>query len=121
MEEMQAWKPREFVNVAHPEDRPFIIEQARKKQLGDPDVTVHYSYRIITKSGNLKWVDQYSKTIEYEGGYADLVTIFDITEQKLAEKALQESEELYRSFVQTFPGIAFQLDTNFTPISSMVP
>ena len=37
-------------------------------------------------------------------------TVQDITERKKAEKALELSEERYRSFIQNFKGIAFQLD-----------
>ena len=37
-------------------------------------------------------------------------TTQDITEQKKTEKALELSEERYRSFIQNFKGIAFQLD-----------
>ena len=37
-------------------------------------------------------------------------------ERKLTEKALRESEERYRSFVQNFQGIAFRAKMNFTPI-----
>ncbi|WP_269852165.1 hypothetical protein [Methanosarcina horonobensis] len=37
----------------------------------------------------------------------------DITERKLVQERLEFSEENYRSFIQNFKGIAFQLDENF--------
>ena len=41
--------------------------------------------------------------------------IKDITERKLTQERLEASEEKYRSFIQNFDGIAFQLDENFSP------
>ena len=79
--------PNEFTRFIHPDDAPFVMEQARKKQIGEKGVTAHYSYRVITKSGKTKWIDQYSKTVLYQGRPADLVTIVDITDRMEAEEA----------------------------------
>ncbi|MHA1146361.1 MAG: PAS domain S-box protein, partial [Candidatus Helarchaeota archaeon] len=100
IEEVMNWGPEEFANIIHPEDRQFALEQARKKQRGDSDIVPHYSYRIITKSGEMKWIENYSRTVEYEGRPADLVTVIDITERHRTEELLRDSEEKYRTLVE---------------------
>jgi len=100
-EEMLEWGPEEFGKVIHPEFLEFALEQARKKQLGEKDVVPHYTYKLIAKSGRNIWVDQFSKTIRYEGRPADLVTMVDVTLQKEAEKALFEREQQYRDLIET--------------------
>ena len=40
----------------------------------------------------------------------------DISERKATEQALLQSEELYRSFVENFQGIAYRLDTDLHPL-----
>ncbi|MHA2203005.1 MAG: PAS domain S-box protein, partial [Candidatus Hodarchaeales archaeon] len=90
----------ESAKVIHPDDKAFVTEQGRKKQLGEEDIVTNYSYRVISKNGKLKWVDNFSKTIIYEGKTANLVTLIDITERKQAEKALRESKEKYQMLVE---------------------
>jgi PAS domain S-box-containing protein len=48
--------------------------------------------------------------------YQVYTTFDDITERKQAEKALQESERKYRSFVENFPGIAYRADVEGIPV-----
>lgn len=94
--EILNWGPNEFAKTIHPEDRPLVMEQARKKQAGEADVLTHYQWRMITRSGETKWMESWSKTIMLDNGPADFVTMIDITERKRAEQALRESEEKYR-------------------------
>ncbi len=80
-----------YDNVIHPDARDFVREQYEKKQSGITEGQItHYQYKITTKHGKLKWVDQYSKTISYKGRPANLVAMIDITRQKNAEEALQK-------------------------------
>ncbi len=53
------WGINGFGRLFHPDDLAFVMEQVQKKQEGVEDVVTHYSYRIITKSGKVKWVDQF--------------------------------------------------------------
>ena len=99
IEEMMNWPPNGFAKLIHPKDRAFVMNQARKKQAGEKDVMPHYSCRIIIRSGEIRWVDQYSKTIVYEGRPANFVTIIDITERKQTENDRLDLEESRTEFV----------------------
>ncbi|MFW9853451.1 MAG: ATP-binding protein [Candidatus Thorarchaeota archaeon] len=97
IEEMMTWKlPDDFTKGIHPEDLEFSMEQARKKQTGEEQgIVTNYSYRLITKDGGIRWVDQYSKTIKFGGKPADFVTLIDITDRKAREKEFQRLQELF--------------------------
>jgi two-component system, cell cycle sensor histidine kinase and response regulator CckA len=90
IEEMSSWRVADFAQVIHPEDLGFATEQARKKQAGELNALAHYEYRLITKSGELRWAEQFSRTIEYGGRPADFVTIIDITARKQVEASLTQ-------------------------------
>ncbi|HTM45697.1 MAG TPA: PAS domain S-box protein [Polyangiaceae bacterium] len=85
IEEMSKWGLNDLVKVIHPDDVEFNLAQARKKQAGDPNALAHYTYRLITKSREIRWIEQYSRTIEYGGRKANFVTMIDITSRKLVE------------------------------------
>ncbi|MCP4727368.1 MAG: PAS domain-containing protein, partial [bacterium] len=93
-QEVLEWDPSEFAKLVHPEDRSFVTEQAKKKQKGETDVTVHYNYRTVSKSGEIKWIENYSCTINYQDKPADLVIINDITERKRTEELLRIQKDL---------------------------
>jgi PAS domain S-box-containing protein len=113
VEEIMNWKPKEFHKSIHPDDLPFIIEQGRKKQMGDSrGIVTHYPYRIITKSGKVKWVEQYSRTVYYQGRPADLITRIDITDRIHFERALRESEKKYRELVENINEVVYSIDEN---------
>lgn len=114
IQEMLNWNTIEWVNIIFPDDLPFVLEQARKKQLGDDTGIVNrYSYRVITKDQKIKWVEQYSKTITFQGKPADFILLTDITERKKAELEIQESEKIFRELVELLPDIVFETDSNF--------
>ncbi|MCB0213274.1 MAG: GAF domain-containing protein, partial [Anaerolineae bacterium] len=88
-DEVMNWTPEEQAKIIHPDDRAFVMEQGRKKQAGDPDQVTNYQYRIITKNGQIKWLDLYSKTVLYQGKKASFFMNMDITKRKRAEEMLQ--------------------------------
>ncbi len=111
LEEINSWKANEFSKLIHPDDREFVLNQARKKQIGEKDIVNQYSYRIIKKNGETIWVENFSKTINYKGKPADFVMTIDITEKIESEKKLKESEEKFRTLAeQSLMGIGILQD-----------
>ncbi|MFW9777594.1 MAG: ATP-binding protein [Candidatus Heimdallarchaeota archaeon] len=97
IDEMMSWNfPDDFTDRIHPEDLEFAADQARKKQLGEEDgIITNYSYRLMTKDGDIRWVDQYSKTIVFGGKPADFITLIDSTGRKEREQEFKQLQELF--------------------------
>ncbi|MGA9380047.1 MAG: PAS domain S-box protein, partial [Phormidium sp.] len=101
---------RSFASIIYPADQE-IIEQSIYKSInyGKPYIL---EYRIIHADGSIKWVYEKGQAIhsnlgevEYLGG-----AIFDITERKIAELALQDSEYRYYTLTKTSPVGIFRID-----------
>lgn len=84
-----------FVNYIHPDDVELVTTNHMKRLMGQ-DVDRIYSYRILKKSGDIRWVEMNSLKIDLKGRPATFNLLSDITERKHAEDALRESEEKYR-------------------------
>ena len=72
----------------------------------------HKPYRIITKNGVIKWIDdttfirrdKEANITHYDG------IVIDITDRKKAEKKLKESEEKFRSMIETTSDWVWEVD-----------
>ncbi|MEJ2251197.1 MAG: PAS domain S-box protein [Candidatus Lokiarchaeota archaeon] len=95
IEEMMNWDLNDVYNAIYPEDRKFALNQLAKKQDGDKSIIANYKYRGIKKSGEIIWIDNFSKPIMFKGRPADFVIIMDITKRKKVEQKIKESEEKY--------------------------
>ncbi|MBC2712596.1 MAG: PAS domain S-box protein [Desulfosarcina sp.] len=69
-------------------------------------------YRIRKKKGEVVWLQASSQIVCDENGRVDFVSgaFLDITERKMAEAALHDSEEKYRSLFDSGPNPIFVLD-----------
>ena len=88
--ELQGTNP---LNLVVPENRNHVKKNAIKMLKGYP--TPPYEYRVIQKGGNIKWIMETVTSIQYLGKPATLGNFMDITERKLTEEALRESQEHY--------------------------
>ncbi|MBT8349870.1 MAG: PAS domain S-box protein, partial [Deltaproteobacteria bacterium] len=93
-------KEKKWLSIVHPDDVPRVAK------VGSEFITksnsIVQTYRIITKSGNIRWVeDRKTSLVSKEGVFIGLDGIvFDITDRKLTEEALLESEEKYRNIFE---------------------
>jgi PAS domain S-box-containing protein len=85
--------------IAHPEYRQMLKDRSIARLRGE-QVPNRYEYKIITKSGEERWLYAGAKTISFEGQLCVLVNAFDVTDRKCAEEALQNREEHYRAAIE---------------------
>jgi PAS domain S-box-containing protein len=92
----------EFWQLIHPDNRELVRERRTRRLRGEP-APQRYEFKILTKSGEVRWIDFTATVINYEGQPAVLGTAFDITGRKQTEEALGRSEASYRSLVEGSP------------------
>ena len=124
IEEMMKWGPKEFYIVIGPESIKVAKEQSIIKQMGLPGAIENWIIQLKKKSGKLFYVENFSKTVMYQGRTADYVTIIDVTKRLEAEQKLEESEEKFRNlFSNATSGIAYHTivyDAKGTPIDYII-
>jgi len=81
-EDRAQWGKDDNLSMIYPADRERIIKQFKLDQ-NDPDKNSmkNISYRIVTKSGEVKYVDDYSTRIQFNGKEAWLTMLLDTTEK----------------------------------------
>jgi PAS domain S-box-containing protein len=92
-----------FHRQLHPDDRERVpAELARSRASGEPFKS---EYRLLARDGSVVWFRDEAVMVRDEAGNPLFLqgVMFDITGHKLAEEALRESEERYRTLVENMP------------------
>jgi len=92
-----------FWEIVHPEFRDLIRIRGAARQAGNNITPNRYEFKILTKSGEDRWLDFTAGVIPYGGKSAVLGTGFDITERKRAEQELQVQKTHLEELFQTAP------------------
>ncbi len=91
LEEILQFDQAALEQIIHPADRSFVIAAANGFEIGDGRVSPQSEYRLITKSGALKWVLQQTRTVRFDGELGVEGVLVDITKRKHAEEQLLHS------------------------------
>jgi diguanylate cyclase (GGDEF)-like protein/PAS domain S-box-containing protein len=88
----------ETLSYVHPDDRALVRAQATyalKTGVCDP-----YEYRVVTKSGQIKWILETIISINHQGKRAALGNFMDITEMKRLEQETKLANEQLTAVVK---------------------
>lgn len=108
LEEYLAFSPEDFWEKIHPDDRPEV--QARYQQrIAGKDVSPHYLYRMLHKSGYVIWIDAFVSRIEYQEKPAVQVVMVDVTERKQTAETLK----LYQAAVEASHDLIMVVDQHY--------
>jgi PAS domain S-box-containing protein len=96
--------PKELIGskadfMVHPDDKSTVKQKSLAMRTGR--LFLPYEFRIITKQNEIRWILEVVAPIMFEGEPAILGSAMDITQQKMTEKKLKESENLYRTIFET--------------------
>jgi PAS domain S-box-containing protein len=90
------WKSHVF-----PEDQPVAQRRLQRLLAGEEDVS---EYRIVTRDGETRWLRDYGRAVwDEDAGRVTRIygAVEDITDRKLAEERLRESEARYSYIFET--------------------
>ncbi len=91
--------------ILHPEDRAAVI--ATWEDTAERGRPFDMEYRMIHRDGHVVWVhDQAASVMRGDRFYAEGVFL-DVTERRLAELALGQAEDRYRTLVEQLPAITY--------------
>ena len=88
-----------FWDIVHPDYRDMVKQSGYNRQQGK-EMPRAYEFKIIAKNGAEKWVSLTGNPIKYEDKPTALISVTDITERKITEAALKESEDKFRTIFE---------------------
>ena len=95
--------PALLEQIVIPEDRP-LVEELRRRAAAVPGKVQTIEHRIRRKDGGIRWVEHTCRLIHWREEQGEQsgwrISLSDITDEKLAKLALEESEQRYRELVE---------------------
>ena len=101
-----------FLEFIHPDDRERTLRNVN--EVLDHGEEFYDEFRVVHRDGTMLWVTSKGVVIRSEDGKAEkmLGVNIDITERKLQEEAIRESEERFRNMADTAPMMVWVAGTD---------
>ena len=100
---------RSFIDFIHPADRKLISIDEIYDRHGET-APRHLTCRIVDRKGKTRWVDAKLLGTTWAAKTATICFLIDITERKIDEEALRNSEMKYRQLVEHAPAGIYSID-----------
>jgi PAS domain S-box-containing protein len=109
----------QFLKIVHPDDQKIVKTAITNVLKG---VRINLTYRILRKSGEIRWIYDNAISVKNEQGVVDTIhgVGIDITNRKRTEEALKKSEEKYKTFIRYSTEAIWCLDIK-NPLSIHLP
>ncbi|HEX7533659.1 MAG TPA: PAS domain S-box protein [Syntrophales bacterium] len=86
-----------FTHFIHPEDKEMVLQRHMKRLKGE-EVSPVYPFRIVTRSGKVRWMELHAVVISWKNEPATLNFLSDVTDRKQAEEERRSlAERLQRA------------------------
>ncbi len=92
---------RDALDLVFPDDREVVRQNAVQMLKGLRKSP--YEFRIVTKHGDIKWIEEKVVSINYEGRRASLGNFLDVTRRRTAEENLKTATEEVRFLFESIP------------------
>jgi PAS domain S-box-containing protein len=103
---------RTYESIIHPNDRDFVSEMVNNAINASKPWEIEY--RIMHKDGTIRWAYEKGRAVYGTSGKVEYLDgfILDITERKLIEATLKESEEKYRTLMDNMNEAVLVVDND---------
>ncbi|MDH5445994.1 MAG: PAS domain S-box protein [Gammaproteobacteria bacterium] len=98
-----------LIDIVHPDEAQQVLEIHQRRLRGE-DVAKQYEAHFRNKQSNAVPVELTAAVTTWHGKNASLVIIRDITDRKLIQQTLLDSEKRYRSLVENSPDAILIID-----------
>ncbi len=102
VDEMMGFTQQQVLGLVHEDDREKIFSSFEERFKGRHEPT-RFKCRIHRKDGAIILLEVSPSIVEYKGEPAVQATFLDVTEREKEDRALKDSEEMYKSLVELAP------------------
>lgn len=104
-----------YTSLVHDDDRERVADEVAAATDGTTERFSHEPYRMVTKSGEVRWVRDHTKIVRDDSERTDyLGYLVDITERKRREEELQRIRDRFERFSETVPSAFFLVSADYT-------
>lgn len=110
------YKKLNIIDLVHPEDRERY-KQSMRDLIANPKKPVYLRYRIQHKNGTWRWMDGVGRNFLNDPDIKGMLSTYqDITERKVVEDRLWNTNQTLKTIIQASPLAVYVVDTSGTVI-----